>query len=293
MPSSIWPDGILPWLRSLPHLSVTLRPVSNDFSLKEEYVQSQMLLVVMVLGVGFIVLLLLAVLVCTTITFIRPSDSPKLAVRFYVIANAVAMAAAASLAASFDGDFAAGLHALLASIDRLQAVAHTAAADGVSLRDATRDASRALSAVAACEGCVGAAAALASGGAASSDAGGGGAGVCHALEARHALEAEGGAFASPFSSGEDHFSRVTAMLLPATAWHRWAATLPLFALTLIACAIVTGAVAGRRALLVGSQFGGVIVWWMMCARPPHTRHRPTRRRPPAAARPPPATARSP
>ena len=172
MPSSIWPDGILPWLRSLPHLSVTLRPVSNDFSLKEEYVQSQMLLVVMVLGVGFIVLLLLAVLVCTTITFIRPSDSPKLAVRFYVIANAVAMAAAASLAASFDGDFAAGLHALLASIDRLQAVAHTAAADGVSLRDATRDASRALSAVAACEGCVGAAAALASGGAASSDAGG-------------------------------------------------------------------------------------------------------------------------
>mmetsp|Transcript_21093 Transcript_21093/g.60165 ORF Transcript_21093/g.60165 Transcript_21093/m.60165 type:complete len:282 (+) Transcript_21093:73-918(+) len=265
MPSSIWPDGILPWLRSLPHLSVTLRPVSNDFSLKEEYVQSQMLLVVMVLGVGFIVLLLLAVLVCTTITFIRPSDSPKLAVRFYVIANAVAMAAAASLAASFDGNFAAGLHALLASIDRLQAVAHTAAADGVSLRDATRDASRALSAVAACEGCVGAAAALASGGAASSDAGGGGAGVCHALEARHALEAEGGAFASPFSSGEDHFSRVTAMLLPATAWHRWAATLPLFALTLIACAIVTGAVAGRRALLVGSQFGGVIVWWMMCA----------------------------
>ena len=60
-------------------------------------------------------------------------------------------------------------------------------------------------------------------------------------------------------------SSILKVLTTTTGWHEWAATLPLFALTCTAVAVVAGTVGGRRNLLVLAQFFAVIVWWMMCA----------------------------
>merc|ERR1740130_2330742 len=67
------------------------------------------------------------------------------------------------------------------------------------------------------------------------------------------------------SKADPQITAVRSLLTTTTGWHEWAATLPLFALTCTAVAVVAGTIAGRRNLLVLAQFCSVIVWWMTCA----------------------------
>ena len=67
------------------------------------------------------------------------------------------------------------------------------------------------------------------------------------------------------SKADPQITAVRTMLTKTTGWHQWATTLPLFALTCMAVAVVGGTIAGRRNLLVLAQFCSVIVWWMTCA----------------------------
>lgn len=66
-------------------------------------------------------------------------------------------------------------------------------------------------------------------------------------------------------AGDREAEHVRHMVNASTGWHLWASYTQLYALTCTASAVVGGAVAGRRNVLLLAQFIGVLVWWLMCA----------------------------
>ena len=85
------------------------------------------------------------------------------------------------------------------------------------------------------------------------------------LRAAHNAQVAAKSIFDDTNSALPQISSIVDVLSSTTGWHEWAATLPLFALTCTAVAVVAGTVGGRRNLLVLAQFFAVIVWWMMCA----------------------------
>ena len=89
---------------------------------------------------------------------------------------------------------------------------------------------------------------------------------CSALTwATRLASSSAGALAQDVGKADPQIAAVRSMLISTTGWHEWAATLPLFALTFTAAAVISGTIAGRRNLLVLAQFCSVIIWWMTCA----------------------------
>jgi hypothetical protein len=255
----MWPEGILQTLHNLPHLSVALQPVSNSFSLSQDYVQSQMLLVVITLGLGFSLLLLIAVLLCAVITFSRPIDTPNLLARLAVMAVAIAMALAATAANEFNADVDTGLDELVLSLEDLRGLAEAAEAGGTDLVSVNRAVYTTILAIADCSGCRDAVARAAPVAFAAEPT------LCASLELRRVVALQGDNFATNTAGGAVHFTHAIGTLRYATGWHTWTTSLPLFALLVTAAAVNIGTCLGRRSLLVGAQFFAVIVWWMMCA----------------------------
>jgi len=238
-----------------------LSPISHAVFLSIgalDYVQSQMLLIVLTLALGFSMLLLIAVLLCAVITFTRPVDTPRLPARLAVIGVSLAMTAAAAAANAFDEDFGTGLSELVNSLSDLRLIAQGVQADAAVLLTDTQSVGVAVEAIAVCLGCPH----LQSGAASSamtSEA------MCKDLAARRDVIVHGQMFAEDVRDGPAHFQRAIDTLRYATGWHSWTTSLPFFALLMTACAVTIGTCVGRRSLLVGTQFFAVIAWWMLCA----------------------------
>ena len=118
----------LEWLHRLPHLSMSLQPVSSEFNLTADYLQSLMLIVALLLAVGFTTLVLLALYLCMIISFIPPTIQPPTACRVMVISIACALFVLASPAATASQQCARGLHSLFEGLHKLaQLVQHVRA----------------------------------------------------------------------------------------------------------------------------------------------------------------------
>jgi len=251
----MWPDGLLHTLHALPHLTISLRPVSHDFSLSREYAESQMLMVLVTLAIGFSLLLLLGALVCVVISFTRPVDTPTLSARLTLMGVAIAVAAAAAAADAFNEDFAAGLDKLIASLDDLRTMAAELGSSGYSLVAWSQRADAAIGVLAECSGCP----------RLQGDLRHNEPTLCDALAVRSQVARSCEIFATDTRRGAAHFGHAIDALRYTTGWHSFATSIPLFALLATACAVNVGACIGRRSLLVGTQFFAVIVMWMLCA----------------------------
>lgn len=264
----MWPplQDVLKALHGLPHLSAALHSIPNEFSLSEEYVQSQMLMVVLVLVVGFSLLLLLAVLMCALISFVRPVGTPPMAVRLGVLGVALGMAVTSSYAAAFNGDFACGLDALIHSLEDVHALATNVGTTGGALRSSSEQLDSTVARLAACCGCPPLDAPPRRLQAATQEAARSGPSVrCEALALRREVARASAEFASDTGPAAAHVDHVIDSLRHATNWHLWLSTLPHFAALVVGSAVAFGVLAGMRSLLVGAQFSSVIMWWLLCA----------------------------
>jgi len=255
----MWPEGILETLHNLPHLSISLRPVSNEFSLSQDYVQSQMLFIVVTLGLGFSMLLLIAVLLCAVITFFRPIDTPILSARIAVMAAAIAMALAATAANDYNEHYSDGLDELVFSLEDLRGMAEAVQTGGATLVSLSRAVDTTSGAIAHCCGCPAAVAPAPPVASVMEPT------LCESLELRRVVALQSDTFATDTGDGAAHFTHVIDTLRYATGWHSFTTSLPLFALLSTAAAVNIGTCLGRRSLLVGAQFFAVVIWWMMCA----------------------------
>jgi len=248
----MWPSTEA--LHSMFHVSLSLASVPSDFNLSSDYLQSLMMVVVLVLGLGFVVLVLLAVYLCLIVSFMQPTDMPSKSFRQLCITLAIAISVCAQISVMGNEQWEAGMASLLATFQQLHQLAaqvrqqaHALADSSVQLRSHAHD-------IALCEGCLPAGNKTVN------------ASVCTALlHDSETIATASSKLVDSTDAGPTHVQRVTNMLLESTSWHDWAAALPCYTLLVTCCAVVLGTVLGRRNLLIGAQFIVVIVWWMMCA----------------------------
>ena len=262
-----------------------------------------MILVALVLGLGFSILVLLALFLCLIITCMQPVNRPSNATRLAVISASCFLAISAGLSVMSNQRFASGLDQLLNSTAQLHTLTSQARATPLSgatkapwpqagwhvstfsppppsvqvgnatatFYETTLGLETAV--VGAHEACMLCVINKTSG----RNASGGGNSSGHATDQINATDcgvlawatrlasSSAAGLAQDVSKADPQIMAVRSLLTTTTGWHEWATTLPLFALTCTAVAVVAGTIAGRRNLLVLAQFCSVIVWWMTCA----------------------------
>ena len=114
----MWPTQSA--LHSMIHFSISLGPISPDFDLEADYLQSLMILVALVLALGFGVLVLLALFLCLIISCVQPVNWPSTAARLLVIAVSCSLAISAGMSVTSNKQFASGLDILLNSTVELE-----------------------------------------------------------------------------------------------------------------------------------------------------------------------------
>ena len=293
--------------RERPATAAVLEPTAprRHVQVDPEYLGSLMILVALVLGVGFSILVLLALFLCLVITCMQPVNRPSNAMRLVVIAASCSLAISAGLAVTSNRSFASGLDQLLNSTAQLHTLTSQARAGhplarchkkrrglssgslacqhfsppppSVQVGNATAAfyettlglETAVIGAHEACMLCVvnETSGRNATGGNSSGNStdeiNATDCGVLTWAARLASLSADG--LARDVSKADPQITAVRTMLTKTTGWHQWATTLPLFALTCTAVAVVGGTIAGRRNLLVLAQFCSVIVWWMTCA----------------------------
>ncbi len=97
-----------------------------------EYLGSLMILVALVLGLGFSILVLLALFLCLIITCMQPVNRPSNAMRLAVISASCFLAISAGLSVTSNRRFASGLDQLLNSTAQLHTLTSQARATPLS-----------------------------------------------------------------------------------------------------------------------------------------------------------------
>ena len=122
MADTTWQHELLRHLHHVFHVSLSLKPVSADFNLTTEYLQSLMMIVAGGLALGFSVLVMLALFLCLVISYAAPSFWPSWPYRILVVATAVALVATASNSLNGSHHIEEGLDELDGAIRGLQAM---------------------------------------------------------------------------------------------------------------------------------------------------------------------------
>jgi len=290
-------------LHGVIHLTLSLQPVSPDFNLSPAYLQSLMMLVVLVLGIGFSMLVVLALFLCLVISFLPPVTSPPIVMRLAVIAAAFAMGATALKSMQGNHAYSHGMHELSSAVESLESILAEVDSAASTLGAAIDDFALHVVPLYACEACFSADSerlgihSLVSAADVARTSGGGiaengtgyyaghergysgnrsgesvaGAGefrnssICRAMESAISDARLGHGVVRSAAAGPTATARVRDLISRSTGWHAWAASLPCFALLTTSAAVALGALRGRRNVLVSSQFFAVIIWWMMCA----------------------------
>jgi len=279
MADTTWQHELLRHLHNVFHVSLSLKPVPADFNLTTEYLQSLMMVVAGGLALGFSVLVVLALFLCLVISYAAPAFWPSWPYRLLVVATAVALIATSSESLNGSHQVQEGLDVLDGAISGLQVLLVDVASTQPNLTVAASTYNATISAAAVCLGCM--EAGSHSGwsnatrllcGHAGDDTPPLGApsrapalppgGLLSAGERATNAAADFGALAP---RGDRQAQHVRHMIYASTGWHLWASYTQLYALTCTAAAVVGGAIAGRRNVLLLAQFIGVLVWWLMCA----------------------------
>jgi len=257
-------------LHAMVHFDLALHTIPSVFDVDPEYLGSLMILVALVLGLGFSILVLLALFLCLIITCMQPVNRPSNATRLAVISASCFLAISAGLSVMSNQRFASGLDQLLNSTAQLHTLTSQVGKATASFYEATLGLETAV--VGAHEACMLCVINKTSGRNAS-----GGNSSGHATDQINATDcgvlawatrlasSSAAGLAQDVSKADPQIMAVRSLLTTTTGWHEWATTLPLFALTCTAVAVIAGTIAGRRNLLVLAQFCSVIVWWMTCA----------------------------
>jgi hypothetical protein len=258
-------------LHAMVHFDLALHTIPSVFDVDREYLGSLMILVALVLGLGFSILVLLALFLCLIITCMQPVNRPSNAMRLAVISASCFLAISAGLSVMSNRRFASGLDQLLNSTAQLHTLTSQVGNATATFYETTLGLETA--AVGAHEACMLCVINKTSG----RNASGGGNSSGHATDQINATDcgvlawatrlasSSAAGLAQDVSKADPQIMAVRSLLTTTTGWHEWATTLPLFALTCTAVAVVAGTIAGRRNLLVLAQFCSVIVWWMTCA----------------------------
>ena len=255
----VWQEDVLEALHNFVHVSASLQPVPHEFDLTTDYLQSLMMAVAVALASGFAILMLLALFLCVVISFAPILVWPSWFYRTSVSALTLLFFVLAAKSMDGTADLRLGTRELRRS----------AASMGEILAD-VRDHSHALSPAAVdyavnathawkyCLPCTNATAMANATNATKALCAGLGAASEVLLSHVHRVE-------QPARVGPIQAATLEHVIASSSGWHTYVGLLPLFALGVTAAAIITGAVAGRRNLLLLAQFNAVIVWWMMCA----------------------------
>ena len=146
-------QSILRVLHSAPHISLSFELVQPQFDLSVEYLQSLMMVVALALGIGFAVLVGLALLLCLVISFAPPVYWPSWFFRLFVAALALGLVGLASLSMEGTHDMQQGMDELLGAVDELSGVLGEVANRSADLTAPVRAYNVSISAAAACLGC--------------------------------------------------------------------------------------------------------------------------------------------
>jgi len=247
----MWPS--LEMLHGVFHISLSFQPVDSQFDLTEDYLQALMMIVAVVLGIGFSILVLLALWLCLIISYVEPLTWPPWTLRFAVMAVALAQAAIASKALEAHTSFHLGLDELLAGIGSLSSRLVAVGDRCVPLVSSAAAFNASASAASACLGCH------------VNTSSFHGKPVCASLDDAPAAVHGAVGFEEAFVKGPLTAEHVAYVLRGSTPWHAWAAIIPYYGVALMSAGVVCGAVMGRRNLLLLVQFFAVVAWWMMCA----------------------------
>ena len=205
----------------------------------------RMMIVALILALGFTVLVLLALYLCVVISFAPPILWPSWQYRSAVAAVACALIATAYR--STDGSLGtqAGLHHLTAATSELGLLIGQVERREVNLSAAALALSESLGVGAACAGCLGNASAWSN---TTRE-------LCAGLSAGPRVFAHVQDFSRAVGAGRLESSRMIDLVDASSGWEVWAAMMPMFAMTVTAVAVIVGAIAGRRNLLLLAQVG--------------------------------------
>lgn len=146
-------ERMLQSLHSVWHLSLSLHPVSSEFDMTADYLQSLMLLVALVLAIGFAVLVGLALYLCVVISFASPVVWPSWSFRLLVSAVAVALVAVGSRSVEGSVAMADGLRTLTRSLEQLSATMRSMLSRQPRTAQAARELNATLAPLLGCLGC--------------------------------------------------------------------------------------------------------------------------------------------
>ena len=119
-------------LHAMVHFDLALHTIPSVFDVGPEYLGSLMILVALVLGLGFSILVLLALFLCLIITCMQPVNRPSNATRLAVISASCFLAISAGLSVMSNQRFASGLDQLLNSTAQLHTLTSQARATPLS-----------------------------------------------------------------------------------------------------------------------------------------------------------------
>ena len=119
-------------LHAMVHFDLALHTIPSVFDVDREYLGSLMILVALVLGLGFSILVLLALFLCLIITCMQPVNQPSNAMRLAVISASCFLAISAGLSVTSNRRFASGLDQLLNSTAQLHTLTSQARATPLS-----------------------------------------------------------------------------------------------------------------------------------------------------------------
>jgi len=257
-------------LHAMVHFDLTLHTIPSVFDVDSDYLGSLMILVALVLALGFTILVLLALFLCLIITWMQPVNRPSTAMRLTIISASCFLAISAGLSVTSNWGFASGLDQLLNSTAQLHTLTLQVGNATTAFYETTLGLETAV--IGAHEACMLCVINKSSGRNTSHSNGTVNATDqinitdCNVLAwATRLASSSAAGLAQDVSKADPQIVAVRSLLTSTTGWHEWATTLPLFALTCTAVAVVAGTIAGRRNLLVLAQFCSVIVWWMTCA----------------------------
>ncbi len=219
-----------------------------------------MMIVAIVLGLGFAVLVLLALYLCVVISFVQPFVWPPWWFRFQVILTALALIALT--AQSVDGSLSigSGLDVATEAISNLSVLMVAAAQREPNVTLAASAFNASIMSTAACLGCLSynGSTPLVPTNTTLGD-------VCADLAVAPLLLHDAAELGRTTAAAAPQADHLVYIVHSSSGWQVWASMLPLYALTATGTAVVVGAIGGRRNLLLLAQFVAVIVWWMMCA----------------------------
>ena len=117
---STWPANVLAMLHHVVHISLSLHPVSPQFDLSVDYLQSLMMVVALMLAIGFSLLVLLALFLCLIISFAPPIVWPTWTYRVVVMTCAILVVVVTARSLDGTADMARGTLEIVGMVENLR-----------------------------------------------------------------------------------------------------------------------------------------------------------------------------